>query len=273
METSGAFVNHKVFSGILLAAVLGAVLVPGANAFSRSQLASQPASQPTEVTPVVGQFDSLVFALSYQKDFCASHLDREECKPGTIPGGMGLHGLWPNRDDDPQHRYGYCDISEAEMGKDWCASPIDVKNKLTHAEFGILSLAMPGAKSCLYNHEWYTHGSCSGLPVEDYLMDASALTFQFWKLTSINELISDSAGTSLNREDFLKAIEKDLGPGARDSVTIECRYDHKAKVAYFSEIHISLNREKYMSFPAPESLRSLGKPRGSCPAEGIVVSE
>jgi ribonuclease T2 len=156
------------------------------------------------------------------------------------------------------------------MGKDWCASQIDVKNKLSQEEYEILSEAMPGAKSCLYNHEWYAHGTCSGLSVEEYLMAASALTFQFRKLPAINQLIVDSAGKTLSRSDFLDAIEKDLGPGTRNAVTIECR--HKHKTAYFSEIRFSLDREKYMRFPAQESLKSLAKPGGSCPADGIVVS-
>lgn len=257
---------QKVFSTALLAVVAVA---------SFSSMAMAKSKHPAvNIEPVVGQFDSLVFALSYQKDFCASHADRTECQPGTIPAGMGLHGLWPNRDDDPQHKYGYCDITEEQMGKDWCAAQIDVKGKLTQAELGILTLAMPGAKSCLYNHEWYTHGTCSGLSVEDYLMAASALTFQFWKLNNVNKLISDSAGSKVSREDILSALEKDVGSDIRSSVTIECRYDKKAKIPYLSEIHFSLSREKYMSFPAQDSFYPLkNNQKGSCPAEGIQISE
>ncbi len=267
---------NKVFPNIIVAIVFSAGFACLAHTVENKSVS-------IEESPVVGEFDSLVFALSYQKSFCEFHSDREECKSGTIASGMGLHGLWPNRDDDPQHKYGYCDISEAQVGKDWCSSQLEVKNKLTPTEFGVLSLAMPGAKSCLYNHEWYAHGSCSGLSVEDYLMRASSLTFQFWKLISTNQLISESAGKSLSREDFLQALEKDLGPAIRDSVTIECQRDRKAKKAYFSEIHISLDREKYMSFPARESLYlnkptrkkdgTLVKNEGSCPAEGILISE
>lgn len=265
----------KVISKAFLVAVVSVSFVSMASARSKHPAAV--------IEPVVGQFDSLVFALSYQKDFCASHADREECKPGAIPTGMGLHGLWPNRDDDPQHKYGYCDISEQEMGKDWCAPKIDVKGKLTQAELGVLTLAMPGAKSCLYNHEWYTHGTCSGLSVEDYFMAASVLTFQFWKLNHVNELISDSAHASVSREDVLAALEKDVGPEVRDAVTIECRYDRQSKTSYLSEIHFSLNREKYMSFPAVDSLYPLKpitkkngtqvKNLGSCPAEGIQITQ
>jgi ribonuclease T2 len=240
-------------------------------------------SKKPHIEPVRGEFNYYVFALSYQKDFCASHPNKVECQSGEILGGMGLHGLWPNRDDDPQHQYGYCDLPEKQIGSEWCASDIDVRSKISDEAFERLSVAMPGVKSCLYNHEWYAHGSCSGLSVEDYVSDASELTFKFWSLTAINELILDAEGEKVSREQILKALEKDLGPQSRDSVVVTCRLDKNKKTAYLSEIHISLDREKFMSFPAPESLApikphpgkdgALVKDNGNCPEEGIVLTQ
>lgn len=240
-------------------------------------------SKKPHIVPVRGEFDNYVFAVSYQKDFCASHPNKLECQSDDILGGMGLHGLWPNRSDDPYNQYGYCDISQKQVGSEWCASDIDVRSKISDETFEKLSIAMPGVKSCLYNHEWYAHGSCSGLSVEEYVTDASELTFKFWNLGSINDLIFNAEGGTLSREAILQALEKDLGSKSRDAAVVTCRFDKKTKTAYLSEIHIALDREKFMSFPAADSLSQM-KPRrgkngtlvkdeGNCPEEGIVVSE
>lgn len=240
-------------------------------------------SKKPHIVPVKGEFDSYVFAVSYQKDFCASHPNKLECQSDEIANGMGLHGLWPNRDDDPSHQYGYCDLSEKQMGSEWCAADIDVKSKASDETFEKLTMAMPGVKSCLYNHEWYAHGSCSGLSVDQYLSNASELTFKFWSLSAINDLIFNAQGESLSREEIYQALEEDLGPKARGSVIVTCRYDKKEKAAYLSEIHISLDRQKYMSFPAEESLAELKyhqradgqmvREEGNCPQNGIIVTE
>jgi ribonuclease I len=239
-------------------------------------------SKAPKIEVVRGEFDNYVFAVSYQTDFCLSHPNKVECQSDDILDGMGLHGLWPNRNDDPRNQYGYCDLSERQVSANWCAPEIDVKPKIDDKIYEKLSMAMPGVKSCLYNHEWYAHGSCSGLSVDDYFANASQLTFKFWKLETINDLIFNHEGQVVTRNDILNALEADLGPKARDAVVVSCRYDKRTQTGYLSEIRIALDKAKYMSFPAEDSLSQM-KPRqghggtmvkdeGNCPEE-IEISK
>jgi ribonuclease I len=264
-------VKNKI---IFVLAIVSAAIAGSSDGMARSKA--------PRIEVVRGEFDNYVFAVSYQRDFCLSHPNKTECQSEEVLDGMGLHGLWPNRNDDPRNQYGYCDLSEKQVGSNWCASEIDVRPQVKDEIYEKLSMAMPGVKSCLYNHEWYAHGSCSGLSADDYFANASLLTFKFWKLESINDLVFNNEGQSVSRSDILNALEEDLGAKVRDAVVVSCRYDKKTGISYLSEIHIALDKEKYMSFPAEESLSKM-KPRkahdgtmvkdeGNCPEE-IEISK
>jgi ribonuclease T2 len=96
-----------------------------------------------------GQFDYYVFSLSWSPEFCAqpgnASANPQEC---ASPKGFIVHGLWPeaNRGPNPAS----------------CAAPTIVPKSL----IGQLLPYMPGAG--LIQHEWNTHGACSGLSQKDY---------------------------------------------------------------------------------------------------------
>jgi len=93
-----------------------------------------------------GVFDYYALSLSWAPNFCSSHSDPGEC--GTDKHfGFVLHGLWP------QYVNGYPQSCSTE--------------KLSAAlkdKYGPI-FASPD----LINHEWPKHGTCSGLPAEQYL--------------------------------------------------------------------------------------------------------
>ena len=90
-----------------------------------------------------GQFDFYLLNLSWSPEFCAAHGDSPECGRNL---GFIVHGLWPQDTDGnyPQ------DCSDA-------AGPANPQ-----ADTDI----MPTAS--LVEHEWETHGTCSGLSPDDY---------------------------------------------------------------------------------------------------------
>jgi len=96
-----------------------------------------------EEQATAGQFDFYLLNLSWSPEFCATHGDSPECgrKLGFI-----VHGLWPQdtSGDYPQH----------------CSDQAGPANPQADTDI------MPTAS--LVEHEWQTHGTCSGLGPDDY---------------------------------------------------------------------------------------------------------
>jgi ribonuclease T2 len=95
-------------------------------------------------------FDYYVLSLSWAPDFCAqagSNKTASECAAGRHIGFV-VHGLWPQ--------------SNAGRGPENCgpASPVP------QATVSQMLNYFPSAS--LIQHEWSTHGTCSGLSANDY---------------------------------------------------------------------------------------------------------
>lgn len=231
-----------------------------------------------------GQFDSYVLAVTYQNEYCQFNPTEAECTVNPVPSGLGLHGLWPNRDDDLKDNYQYCGPSQSSLGKNWwCRSDLDIKSKLSPAEFDELYAVMPGVASCLYNHEWYAHGTCSGLTTAQYFDESTILATRFRQLKNIQAVLSQMAGQTVDRDVVFNAIIADLGPKAADAARVNCFKEKGSGLMYFSEIDVGLDRVRYMDFPSQDSLYPLKpylepngqiiKDKGSCPETGIVISK
>src|SRR5271167_873888 len=90
-----------------------------------------------------GQFDFYLLNLSWSPEFCATHGDSPECGRNL---GFVVHGLWPQNanGDYPQH----------------CSDAPGPSNPQANTDI------MPTAS--LVEHEWQTHGTCSGLAADNY---------------------------------------------------------------------------------------------------------
>jgi len=112
---------------------------------------------------VVGEFDAYTLALSWEPTFCEGKPAAPECASQSSnrfdASNLALHGLWPDRDGNASHVYGYCGADAAEQALDrpatWCRLPEPTLSAETR---GALAAAMPGAASCLDRHEWVRHG-------------------------------------------------------------------------------------------------------------------
>ncbi len=89
-----------------------------------------------------GKFDYYVLALSWSPEFCHSHPSNAQCS-GHF--GFVVHGLWPQFVD------GYPEHCSTQPGLADPSSMTDI---------------MP--EPALVEHEWTTHGTCSGLDPEAY---------------------------------------------------------------------------------------------------------
>ena len=109
---------------------------------------AQHRSHEADNTP--GSFDYFLLTLSWAPQFCATKpgaASSSECDP-TRHFGFVVHGLWPQNDNGsyPQH----------------CGSARPVASATVQQMLGI----MPSRG--LIQHEWETHGTCSGLSAQDY---------------------------------------------------------------------------------------------------------
>jgi ribonuclease T2 len=107
--------------------------------------------QSADTTP--GQFDYYLLTLSWAPQFCATHKSNAasiECDPSRHYGFV-VHGLWPENEDGsyPQH----------------CGSAQPVSQDIARQMLPL----MPDRG--LIQHEWSTHGTCSGLDSQTYFVN------------------------------------------------------------------------------------------------------
>jgi ribonuclease I len=91
-----------------------------------------------------GKFDYYLLSLSWSPEYCYGHQGSPECARHL---GLVVHGLWPQ-------------YNGANSGPEHCGNQPGPSNPES------LLYIMPTA--ALVDHEWNTHGTCSGLSANDY---------------------------------------------------------------------------------------------------------
>jgi ribonuclease T2 len=112
--------------------------------------ATSASAQPRKKKPNDATFSYYLLSLSYAPDFCAqpaANRDPRECGAGRHVGFV-VHGLWPQR--------------ESGQGPEDCGSARPVSEDILR-----MTLAYIPSES-LIQHEWATHGTCTGLSSADY---------------------------------------------------------------------------------------------------------
>ena len=220
--------------------------------------------------PAPGDFDSYVLAMSDENDFCAANPNKQECQAGAGALGMRLHGLWPDQHNDLQNRYQYCSsVTASQVSANWCASDIDISSSMDQQVLANLTTVMPGVDSCLENHEWYAHGTCSGMQPNDYFTLATSLADAFIQLPNFAAFISQNAGQAVSKQQIMSALAQDFGSQIESAALLLCRNDQGQ--AHFQEVDIDLNAQNLTSFPSASSLGT-AKTAGNCPDDGIVLT-
>jgi ribonuclease T2 len=101
-----------------------------------------------QVSPQSGtQFDFYLLNLSWSPEFCHSHPNAAECASHST---FVMHGLWPQNNDG--------------------SYPHNCSNAPGPADPSQYSDLYPDPG--LLQHEWTTHGTCSGLSADDYFSTA-----------------------------------------------------------------------------------------------------
>ncbi len=218
--------------------------------------------------------DTYTLALSWQPGFCADRAAKAECKiaPKDKPR-FTLHGLWPDWDANGDGKRNADDaFCIANAGNRKSMITLDAGNwlkmppvKLSQASGTDLEQAMPGVVVGLDRHEWWKHGTCSGLPVEDYFATAIVLLREVER-SGLARLLAEEAGGTIKRKQLLDAFERDFGRGSARALMLDCSRGEGSTA--LQEIRIRLKRSGIAQGLTEDSLAVSGKAaRGDCAAD------
>lgn len=165
-----------------------------------------------------GQFDYYLLALSWSPQYCADRGDeaaaRGQCN-GQRLYGFVVHGLWPQDEGG-----GY------PMA---CRPPSPVSRRVAARVLPI----MPSER--LIQHEWATHGTCSGLSMDDFF-DSLDRAFRKVQIPQALDQPRITVTASVQR---IKQLFAEANPGlSADMITVLCSSRDRA----VSEIHVCFSK-------------------------------
>ena len=188
-------------------------------------------SQPTAAT-----FSYYLLALSYAPDFCAQptgNKDARECGTGRHIGFV-VHGLWPQ--------------VEGGRGPENCGPARPVSQDIVRATLDYIPT------ESLIQHEWATHGTCTGLSASDYF------TFVRRARDAVKipgSLQSPTRELRLNPEEIEARMAAANPTFPRGAFRVSCYRD-----AELEEVRIALNKDL--------SPRVYGSGGGSCRTTVVI---
>lgn len=160
------------------------------------------------------RFDYYVMSLSWSPSYCLTHRnDGEQC--GSKGFGFVLHGLWP------QYRNGHW---PQHCPTDTAPDRATIERTLAF---------MPSRR--LIEHEWQTHGACSGLDPADYFGLADRA---FAAIAVPPSLRTPQAPPALSADGLAKAFAA-ANPGLQRSMLAVVCHDG----GELSEVRVCLNKD------------------------------
>jgi ribonuclease T2 len=179
-------------------ALLFPLLLAAALGFSKHR-SSREANQGTP-----GVFDYYLLALSWSPEFCYSHPDKPECQSGHH--GFVVHGLWPQYlDGYPEH----------------CSNAPGLSNPSEMADI----FPDPG----LVDHEWTTHGTCSGLNAENYFQ---LLRHAFMSIKIPERFIALRENFSIPPQEVKQEFVRANPEFSADEMTVSCGNNYLTAVSF-----------------------------------------
>jgi ribonuclease T2 len=120
---------------------------------------------------------------------------------------------------------GFCGAVDKEM-KPYTAYP-DIA--LSEANLKALAQVLPAValNTGIERHQWFKHGTCTGLPENGYFQVLTDLVRQF-NQTGPGNVLAEARGNKIRRDDFYQQVEELLGKNARKRVNLVCSRDGKS---------------------------------------------
>ena len=172
-----------------------------------------------------GKFDYYLLALSWSPEFCHSHQDSPECSKHL---GLIVHGLWPQ-------------YNGSNTGPEHCSQQPGPSNPDSLLDI------LP--TTSLIDHEWVTHGVCSGMSADDYFGFIRKLYSNF----HVPPQLQHPNRQSVVRVADLKHAIAQANPGMNESeIALAC------SSRYLSAVELCLTKDG-----KPQPCSSLRECRGS----------
>lgn len=152
--------------------------------------------------PIGSGFDYYLLNLSWSPEFCYSHPDAAECASHST---FVLHGLWPQNNNGT-----YPENCSSSPGPSDPSSFSDI-----YPDAGLLE------------HEWHTHGTCSGLNADAFFTTARAADRSIViprKLSSLGTQIS------MSPNDVMNLFMEDNPKIPRESLAVTCGHNYLTAV-------------------------------------------
>jgi len=195
-------------SAILLAAL--ALLLPLSACKSRQE-PTDPTHAMTSGRATASNFDYYLLNLSWSPEFCYSHPGAAECSSHST---FVLHGLWPQNNDGTY--------------------PENCSNAPGPSDPSTFSDIYPDQG--LLEHEWHTHGTCSGLSADGFFVTARTA------LRSIAippELAGLTSQTSMPPAEIITLFHRSNPTIPSDSLAVSCgnNYLTAVEVCFDKTLH------------------------------------
>ncbi len=183
-----------------------------------------------------GRFDYWLMSLSWSPSYCLTHPDDNvQCRRKGY--GFVLHGLWP------QYRNGF--------GPEHCATVVAPEEAVIQHALAF----MPSRH--LIEHEWETHGACSGLDPSGYFDLADRA---FASVTIPPLLTTPRLPPSLSADAIVQAFAANNPGLGANMLSVVCRDG-----GTLTEVRVCLNRATL----APQACG--GRVRNTCRAGSLTI--
>ncbi len=168
---------------------------PNADSAARTPSATSDRAHPRVATG--SGFDYYLLNLSWSPEFCYSHPNAPECASHST---FVLHGLWPQNNNGtyPEKCSNAAGPSDPSAFKD------------IYPDQGLLE------------HEWSTHGTCSGLNANDFFNTARTA---YQSITIPPTLAGLSSQTSMPPDEIVSLFTRANPSLSRDSIAVSCGHN------------------------------------------------
>jgi ribonuclease T2 len=216
----------KLARALLVAGVCGVLLTPSGSGQAKKKRVR-----------IAADFDYYLLVLSWAPSFCAQpegHKDPRECGSGRRIGFV-VHGMWPQ--------------GETTRGPENCGPAGPVAANVVQ----LMLMYIP--TESLVQHEWTSHGSCTGLSALDYFgavrkaRDLVRIPLQFE---------NPSSRLSLTPGDIESAFAAYNPTFPKDAFRVSCYRDNMLQ-----EVRVCLNRDL--------TPRPCGASVGECRSPSVTV--
>jgi ribonuclease T2 len=208
---------------VMILVAVAAVVVAVAALMAHRRPAEPPAASTAQPAP---NSPSSLLVITWAPALCAVEKSASGCRSGRVDKhgqNFLLHGLWPQ----PREQQ-YCGVPKHSKDRRPVDLPPDLQERLQ---------AMMSDPKVLAPHEWYAHGTCSGVTPTEYFGIAATLADQ--AIEVLDPVFDGAAGGKLSARSVREAVDARLGNGSGARISLSCR-DSPGRGAVVFEVRLSL---------------------------------